>query len=58
MRIGKKYKDYKKEENVDYVLEQLHIISDKPIDYSTYYNKKYYKAGFKDGFSTIIKDII
>lgn len=41
-------------ENVNYVLEQLHIILDKSIDYSTYYNKKYYKAGFKDCFSIII----
>lgn len=42
-------------ENVDYVLEQLHIISDKLIDYSSYYNKKYYSTGFKDCFSMIIK---
>lgn len=41
-------------ESVDYVLEQLHIISDKLIDYSTYYNKKYYKTGFKDGFGVVI----
>lgn len=45
-------------ENVEYVLEQLHIISDKLIDYSTYYNKKYYKAGFKDCCCIIIKSIV
>lgn len=45
------------EENIEYVLEQLHIISDKLVDYSTYYNKKYYKAGFQDCFSIIMKNM-
>lgn len=45
-------------ENANYVLEQLNIILNKLIDYSTYYNKKYYKAGIKDCFSIIIKSII
>lgn len=45
------------EENIEYVLEQLHIISDKLVDYSTYYNKKYYKAGFQDCFAIIMKNI-